>query len=154
MRGVDFLNNELSRPSMKGMDFLKMKNSSEWGIFLIRVTLGIIILMHGLTKWADIPQASIVFTKVAHLPMAFVYLVAIFEVLSGIFLILGCFVRISSIFVAILMISAVVLAKIPTGSPFIGGPTKSGIELDLIFFAVAISLILTGSNKLALYKKY
>jgi putative oxidoreductase len=131
-----------------------MKNGSEWGILIIRVILGIIILTHGLLKWEDIPQASIVFTKVAHLPMAFVYLVATFETLFGICLILGCFVRISSIYVVILMASAITLVKIPTGSPFIGGAQQSGIELDLIYFAVAFTLILTGSNKLALYKKY
>ncbi|HEX7258905.1 MAG TPA: DoxX family protein, partial [Nitrososphaeraceae archaeon] len=60
-------------------------------------------------------------------------------------ILLGIFTRISAILLAIDMIGAILLVKLSKG--FIGG-----FELDLLYLAIMISLILTGPGSISIEK--
>ena len=77
------------------------------------------------------------------LPLTLALPVGLLEVIGGIALLVGFLTRIASILFIIEMIGSTIIAKLPKG--FVGG-----YELDLLFIAISISLILTGPGRLSI----
>jgi putative oxidoreductase len=119
------------------------------GKLLLRVTVGGLLLFHGVSKlmggisW----MAGILASN--HLPAFIGYGVYIGEVVAPILLLLGVFTRAAALIVAFNMLMAIVLVqrdKIFTLNQG-GGWT---IELELLFLLGALSIFLLGSGRYAL----
>ena len=120
-------------------------NSHQLGTIILRVVLGISFFTHGIVKFqGGIGNTAGWFESIG-LPGFLAYVVATFELVGGLALILGLATRIVSALLAIIMIGAILTAKLSAG--FLGG-----WELDLAFFAMAIYLTLNGSDALSLDK--
>ena len=116
---------------------------SDLGLLLLRITLGVLILLHGIAK----AKGSIGFieqTVTAHgLPAALAYGVYVGEILAPLLLIAGLFTRLAAVVVAINMVVA--LALVHTGD--FGTINKSGgwqLELQAMDLMSAVALALTG----------
>lgn len=124
---------------------MHMKN--EIGALILRVTLGIIFLVHGLGKFqGGIENVAGWFSSIG-LPGFLAYAVAIIELVGGIALILGLGTRIVSALLALIMIGAIFTVKLSVG--FMGNGEMAGYEFDLALLAMSIYLTVAGSKMLA-----
>ena len=101
-------------------------------------------MMHGLPKLLDISNTQNSFTNMG-LPPELAIIIGLLEFIGGLAILLGVFTRIAAGLLAINMIGAILQVKLAKG--FIGG-----YELDLLYFAIMISLMLTGPGNLSIEK--
>ncbi|MBN8210868.1 DoxX family protein [Bacillus sp. NTK071] len=119
-----------------------MESKIEWGLLGGRITLGIIMLAHGIQKLGGMENTIAMFEKIGQ-PAWLAYATAIIEALGGAFLILGIFVVPSAILLGLTMMGAIVLVKFRMG--LIGG-----YEFPLSLLGLSFILAFTGSRKLAI----
>ena len=131
-------------------------NRVKWSSFILRVFLGIMFTGHGLQKAFGLFGGRGIngFAKMlAHLGIApalfFAYLVTFVELVGGIFLVLGVFVRIFASLLLFDMIVAIFTVHISKGF-FLPG----GFEFNFIIVSVCISLILLGPGKYSITDKF
>ena len=113
-----------------------------FGPLPIRILAGIAFMAHGLPKLSDVAGTQGFFGNIG-LPPELAVLIAMLEVIGGIFLLVGILTRITAVFFVIEMIGAILTVKISKG--FVGG-----YELDLLLIAISISLLLTGPGRLSI----
>jgi len=100
--------------------------------------------MHGLPKLLDLPGTQTSFINMG-LPPELVIIIGLLETIGGLAILLGILTRIAAGLLAINMIGAIIQVKLAKG--FIGG-----YELDLLYFAIMISLMITGPGKFSIEK--
>ena len=101
-------------------------------------------MIHGLPKLLDIPGTQSSFSNMG-LPPELAVIIGLLEFIGGLAILLGIFTRIAAVLLAIDMIGAILSVKLSKG--FIGG-----FELDLLYLAIMISLILTGPGSTSIEK--
>jgi len=114
----------------------------EWSMLVLRISLGVIFLAHGLQKISGFEGILKFFASIG-LPATLAYVVATIETVGGACLILGLFTRSAAVGIIMIMVGAIFSVKLSKG--FIGG-----YELDVSLLAIAVSLVLSGSNTLSL----
>ncbi|MFC5711933.1 DoxX family protein [Thalassorhabdus alkalitolerans] len=122
-----------------------MSNKHEIGSLLLRVTLGIVFLAHGLDKFQGGIENTAGWFDSIGIPGFLAYVVALVELVGGIALILGFGTRIASLLLGLIMIGAIVTVQLPAG--FLGG-----YAYDLVLLIIAVHLFLNGSKLLSLNK--
>lgn len=123
---------------------------SSWAALPLRVVVGIIFAAHGWQKFGGGLDrfAGFLSNLGIPLPEVFAFLVAFFELIGGIGLIVGLFTRYWTIPLAVIMIVAIFTVKLQAG--LLGGGGRPGYELDLALLAGCIALLLTGPGPLSL----
>lgn len=101
-------------------------------------------MMHGLPKLLDISNTQNSFTNMG-LPPELAIVIGLLEFIGGLAILLGVLTRIAAGLLAINMIGAILLVKLSKG--FI-----DGYELDLLYLAIMISLMLTGTGNVSIEK--
>ena len=99
-------------------------------------------MIHGLPKLLDIPGTQTSFTNMG-LPPELAVVIGLLEFIGGLAILLGILTRIAAGLLAIDMIGAILQVKLSKG--FIGG-----YELDLLYLAIMISLMITGPGSLSI----
>jgi len=111
-------------------DFFSSKN---WGIFLVRVVLGAVFIVHGLEKIQNI-DGVIGFFGSLGLPALLAYVVAWSEFVGGIVVLLGIFhYRKAAYLLALIMVGAIYLVKFNKGF-------SGGYEFDLLLLVSALAV--------------
>ena len=110
----------------------------------LRVVAGVGFMIHGLPKILDIGKTQGSFMNMG-LPHDLAILIGLLEFIGGLAILLGVFTRIAAGLLAIQMIGAILLVKLSKG--FI-----DGFELDLLYLAIMISLLITGPGFLSIEK--
>lgn len=121
---------------------MKDNKNIDLALLLIRVSLGLVFLAHGSSKFSDMDSAIAFFGGIDLSPF-WAYLVATVEVVGALLMLVGTFTGWTGIVLAIDMLAAAFLAKASHG--FLGGYE---FELTLFLSALAISLAGPGSYKL------
>lgn len=118
----------------------------------LRLSVGILMLFHGIHKiMYGVSGVKALLAK-AGLPEFFAYGVYVGEVIVPVFIILGLYARVASLMLAFTMMMAMFLAF--WGSFF--AVTKLGapvIEMPLLYFLLSIIIFLQGSGKFAVNNK-
>jgi putative oxidoreductase len=114
----------------------------EWSMLVLRVSLGVIFLAHGLQK-ISMFEGIVKFFDSIGLPVMLVYVVTAIETVGGACLILGLFTRAAASGIIMVMLGAIVTVKF--GKGFL-----NGYEFDVSLLAMAVSLLLSGSNTFSL----
>ncbi|MBI4139194.1 DoxX family protein [Candidatus Uhrbacteria bacterium] len=121
----------------------KCKNP-DLGLLLVRLGLGSIFIYHGWLKVQNIAGTTMFFESLG-LNVFFVYLVMLVELLGGIAMVLGVLVEYAGWLLAINMLFAILLVKLPKG--------WAGIEFELILLLSAAAVALSGAGSYALGMK-
>lgn len=123
--------------------------AADTGKLLLRLTLGVLILLHGIAKVTGGPGFVVGLVENVGLPGAFGYAIYVGEVIAPLALILGLWTRIAALVVAANMAVAVLLVHMD--ELFVLG--RSGgwaLELQGMFFLTALAIALIGSGRYAL----
>ena len=107
-----------------------------------RITVGILFIVHSIGKFDN---SSKEFFSSVSLPPDMAILIGLLELTGGILLIIGVLTRISSSLLAIQML--LIMTYVKKIQAFSG---KGGIELDLLAFAILLSIIVLGPGKISL----
>jgi putative oxidoreductase len=120
--------------------------SADLGKFLLRATLAILILFHGISKIRNGIDPIIGMVVKAGLPPTIAYLVYIGEVLAPVLVLVGFWTRLAALVIAINMTVAVLLVHT---SQFLT-LTKAGgwtLELQGMYFIAALTVALLGPGR-------
>lgn len=126
--------------------------SNDIGKLILRLTLGIMILFHGVHKIIYGIGGIKHLTVSAGLPEFIAYGVFVGEVIAPIFIILGLYARVASLFLAFNMMMAIFLAY---GGGFLAIGKHGGLvtELPLLYLLLSVIVFLLGSGKYAVNSK-
>ncbi|GAA5234496.1 DoxX family protein [Verticiella sediminum] len=116
------------------------------GKLVLRLALGILILLHGLSKLMNGIGFIEGMMAARGLPTFFAYAVYLGEVVAPVLLIVGIYTRLAALVVAVNMVVAIVLVH--TGQLF--SMTQSGgwaLELQGMFVFGAIAVALLGAGR-------
>ncbi|MDQ3206203.1 MAG: DoxX family protein [Pseudomonadota bacterium] len=116
---------------------------------LLRVTLGVLILLHGISKLQDGIGGIEGMLESRGLPGELAYAAFIGEVLAPLMLIIGFYARVGAVLVAINMVAAIYLAHMGE----LGSLNSHGgwaIELQAMYLVSAIALALVGPGRYAI----
>ncbi len=123
-----------------------MQNTDDLGKLLLRLVLGILILLHGITKIMAGPAFIISSVTAAGLPAQLAYLVYVGEVLAPILLIVGIWSRPAALVIAGNMAFAIFLVHMKqlTSLNDQGG---WALELQGMFLVTALALVFLGAGR-------
>ena len=124
-----------------------MIKSDDTGKLILRLTLGILILLHGLAKLTGGGVGGISGMLSSHgLPGFLAYGVYIGEIVAPVLLIIGVYTRLGGLIIAINMVVAILLAH----AGQIGSMTNNGgwaLELQGMFLFAAVAVALMGAGR-------
>jgi putative oxidoreductase len=116
-------------------------NNIDLGLLLIRIALGVVFIAHGWQKLQNTTTVIGFFGSLGFSPM-FAYLVIIIELLGGIFMLLGFFVKPIGILLAVVMATAITTVHAKNGLLGAGG-----YELTLTLLLVSLGIASAGAGK-------
>lgn len=123
-----------------------MRIAFDLGTLVLRLTLGVLMLLHGVGKISSGAVSILGLMTKLGLPPVLGYLVYVGEVLAPLLLILGLWTRPAAVVVAINMAVAVLLVH----AAQLGEFTKSGgwaLELQGFYFFTAVAIALLGAGR-------
>jgi putative oxidoreductase len=119
-----------------------------WGLAVLRVTVGIVFLVHGYQKLFTFGFHGVA-GMFGHmgipLPAFFAVVVTLVEFVGGLLLIVGVATRIAAAFIAIEMLGAILFVHAKHG--FFN---PGGVEFPLTLLAASICLVMAGGGALSL----
>lgn len=129
-----------------------MNPSDSLGKLVLRVVLGVLILLHGISKLTGGVGFVAQMVQAAGLPAFFAYGVYVGEVVAPLLLILGFYARIGAAIVVINMLVAIALVH--TAELFKLGSTGGwALELQGMFLFGALAVALMGPGRFAINGK-
>ena len=118
---------------------------SDFGVLILRVTLGGLLVLHGMHKIQTGLADQMGLLAAKGIPTFFMYLVYVSEVLAPVLIILGVFTRLSS--AAIVGTMLVVLYVAPFPLMAMGPHGEWAIELQMFYLLVPLALIFIGPGR-------
>lgn len=141
------------------MTFLT-KTDDNLASLIARVTLGLVMLPHGLQKtlgWFGGPglEGWIGYMGSAGIPAPLAILIALTESVGALALILGIFGRVAAAGVAAVMLGAIVMVhgKVGFFMNWAGSQPGEGFEYHLLALGLALIVIVLGSGKASVERK-
>lgn len=116
-----------------------------WGIFVLRIAIGIIFLYHSIPKLTK----SSMLAKAIGKPTAFIVILGLAELIASFLVILGLYTQIGAIILSIVMLGAIYHKVFVWKIPF-AAQDKTGFEFDLILLATALALLVLGAGTFSL----
>ncbi|MCZ8155700.1 MAG: DoxX family protein [Leptospira sp.] len=135
-----------------------LQTDTSWGSFVLRLSLGCVIWMHGAQKMLGLfggygfSGTMDFFTKTMGLPWIIALLIILGEFFGGISLILGIGTRFFALYVGIILLFAMILVHWENGffMNWFGNQKGEGIEFFILFLSMSIALIINGGGKFSL----
>ena len=128
-----------------------MKNNTDLGLLILRITVAGLMLFHGVAKLSHLDGTKGMLSEVG-LPEFIAYGVFITELIAPILMIIGYRTKLASLVFFFGMVAALLMAH----SNNIFALSKTGglqIELILLFALGALALFFTGAGKYAIATK-
>jgi putative oxidoreductase len=123
----------------------------DWGKLLLRVTIGVLLMLHGIAKvkngigWMAGPLGNL------GLPLFVGYGAYVGEIVAPIFAILGKFARLAGLVIAFNLLMAIVLVRKGDVAALNQGGGWA-IEVEMLFLLGGIAIFLLGSGRYSLSK--
>lgn len=127
--------------------------SQDLGKLVLRVTVGLLILLHGIAKLKTGVDPIAGMLQAHGLPAALAYGAYVGEVIAPVLLLVGWQTRIAAVLVAINMVFAIALAH--AAQIFQLSPQSGGwaLELQGLFLFGAVAIALLGGGRFSLDRK-
>ncbi|HEY2559591.1 MAG TPA: DoxX family protein [Caldimonas sp.] len=123
-------------------------------LLILRLVLGLMILLHGISKLPPPPPAAITgMLAHANLPAVLAWGVYVGEIVGPILLIVGVWARLAAVLIAINMVIALLVAH--TGQVLsLNQQGGYALELQAMYLFTAIALALTGAGRFSVGGRY
>ena len=122
------------------------------GKLILRLTVGVLLLLHGLAKiTSGVKDISGMLTGIG-LPAELAYGVYIGEILAPLLVILGLYARIGALIIVVNMVFAIALVHMKDLF-VLGGGGGWGIELQAFFLLTALVVALIGPGRYAVNRR-
>jgi len=122
-------------------------------LLILRLVLGILVLLHGISKLPPPPKEIAELLAHANLPAVLAWGVYVGEIVAPILLIIGVWTRLAAILMVINMVVAVLMAH--AGQLFsLSEGGGYALELQAMFLFVALALAFTGAGRLSVGGRY
>lgn len=125
--------------------FSSLSQYSDIGLLVLRLGVGIIFVYHA---WPKLSQSEEMANMMGWSPVM-VATLGVVELLAGLGVALGLFVRLLSLILGIIMIGAILFKAGKMGTPFSSHET-TGWEIDLILLAANCALFFIGAGSIVL----
>jgi len=113
--------------------FISLLDYYDIGLLLLRLTVGVIFIVHAVPKFKDKEWIPL----------------GVLEVLGGLAVLLGIFTQLAALGLAIIMVGAIYMKTRKWGAPFTT-QNSTGWEFDLLILVSNIVIITTGGGTLVL----
>jgi putative oxidoreductase len=123
--------------------------NEDLGKLILRLTVGALLLLHGVHKMLTGIEPIQAMVVARHLPAALAYGVYIGEIIAPVMVMLGLFARIGAGLIVINMIMAVVLAGLPDVAQLKPGGGYA-LELEAFFLFGALSVAILGAGRFSI----
>jgi putative oxidoreductase len=122
-------------------------------LLILRLVLGVLILLHGISKLPPPPAEIAGVLAKANLPTALAWGVYVGEIVAPIFLILGVWTRLAAVLITINMIVAVLAVH---AGQLLSLHREGGyaLELQAMYLFTAVALALTGAGRFSVGGRY
>jgi len=118
-------------------------------LLLYRLVLGGTFMLHGYPKLKDGAKQAGQWMKSMGIPPWTAILAAILEFFGGAMLIFGVLTQIVAIFLAIFMISNIIMKKTKMKSPYVS-TEKPSYEIDVLYLLLSVTLVLLGPGAISI----
>ena len=128
---------------IRGLD---VRLTARYGLAILRVVLGIVMLVHGWSKLSGgVGNVAGFFGGMLEIPAPglMAWVVTIVELVGGILLMVGFLTQIVGILIALDLLGAILFAYLLRGSPFIENGAITW-EKEAVFAAAALCIALAG----------
>ena len=140
------------------MKQLLFSSDGNWEGFILRITLGGIMLPHGLQKMFGLfggygfKSTVDFFTKSMNLPWLIAVLIVLAEFFGSALLLAGLGSRLCAIVFIVIMIGAIITTNYSNGlfMNWFGNQKGEGIEYHLLVIAICVTILLVGSGKFSI----
>lgn len=119
-----------------------MNRLSPYAAFFMRLAVGGVFLLHGVSKFQNGIPATAAFLRDIGFPFAVVFAVVLIavETIGAACVVVGMFTRFWAICMAVEMVVAILAVKLPRGG---------NLELEALLFAGALTLVALGDGPLS-----
>ncbi len=136
---------------------LRASNPRESGIdaalLILRITLGILILLHGISKLPPPPAFIVSALAKAEMPGILAYGVYIGEIVGPLLIIIGVWTRLGALAIVVNMVVALLIAH--AGDLFkLNAQGGYALELQAMYLFSALALMLTGAGRFSVGGRY
>lgn len=120
------------------------------GILLLRVSVGIVLIPHGVYKFQKLDFLNKKWREHYGFPEPSVPLVGFLQIVGGLMIILGVFTVWTSLLQLLIMLVATYISIWNHGEPFLSTPDGKGWDFNFLLIGALIALLLFGDGKLSL----
>ncbi len=131
-----------------------LHTDDDFGLFIARIFLGIVILPHGLQKLLGMFggagfSGTVDFFVGSGLPSAVAILIIIGESFGALGLILGFLSRLAALGIAVIMLGAIFMVHLQNGffMNWFGNQTGEGFEYHLLALGLSLVVLIKGGGK-------
>ena len=117
------------------------------GILILRISLGIVLIPHGVYKFQKKEFFDKKWREEYGLPLGSVLLTGIIQIVGGLAIILGIFPRLSTLIQIMVMLVATWVSIAKHGEPFLSTPEGKGWDFNFLLIGALIALVLLGSGE-------
>lgn len=125
--------------------FAQLLQYNDVGLLLLRITIAIIFIYHGLPKLSKAQAMS----AMMGMPAPMIFMLGMVEILASLGIAFGVFTQVSALLLAIIMVGAIGTKKMKWGVPF-SAMDKIGWEFDLILLFASIAILLGGGGSIGI----
>ncbi|MFQ6608230.1 MAG: DoxX family protein [Fidelibacterota bacterium] len=130
------------------MGFLtSLQEYGDWGLFILRLSIGIIFIYHGKMKWSMWKMEPS--EQMPAQMLSLMKFLSIVEPLGGLALITGFLTQVAAVGLGVIMLGAI-NTKIKMMKVKFFMQDNTGWEFDFVLLFGCITLLLTGAGKIAL----
>ncbi len=117
------------------------------GILILRISLGIVLIPHGVYKFQKKEFFDKKWREEYGLPLGSVLLTGVIQIVGGLAIILGIFPRLSALIQILVMLVATWVSIAKHGEPFLSTPEGKGWDFNFLLIGALIALVLLGSGE-------
>ncbi|RJP48118.1 MAG: DoxX family protein [Anaerolineaceae bacterium] len=116
----------------------------------LRLFVGIVMILHGVHKLQTLDEVNGKWREDYSFPTGTVALVAVLQIVTGLAITLGIYIRYAALIQALIMVVATYVSIWKNREPFLSLPAGKGWDINLLLLGAFITLMLLGDDKRAL----
>lgn len=125
--------------------FEQLLQYNDVGLLLLRITIAIIFIYHGLPKLSKAKAMS----TMMGMPAPMIFMLGMVEILASLGIAFGVLTQVSALLLAIVMVGAIGMKSMKWRVPF-AAMDKTGWEFDLILLFASIAILLGGGGSIGI----